>query len=328
MGGKMLEFDGRVALITGAGRGIGRQHAEFLASRGAKIIVNDYGGDLRGAGGDNAGPADDVCAGICASGGDAMAACYDIGDAAQVREMFESAMARYGRLDILIHNASVYAEPSSFTAARVADLDRIMRVNVVGGWNVAQEAWRRMAEQQYGRIVITGSGAGFFGRRKDHAYSTAKSALIAFTKVLATEGEALGVKANLVGPIAWTENSARQGIPAIMETVAPPARVTNLVAVLAHEDCPVNGEMFRCGGGFVSRVFIAETQGTTFAADDDMTPETVIQRLDDIMNIEGCYIPSNSDRAGAHVSASIAAANPDFARALADAKAKRKRNAE
>ncbi len=324
----MLDFEGRVALITGAGRGIGRQHAEFLASRGAKIIVNDYGGDLRGDGGANTKPANDVVESIRAAGGEAMAACNDIGDHTQVAEMFDVAVAQFGRLDILIHNASVYAQLNPFSNASVQDLERIMRVNVVGGWNVAQHAWRHMTDQNYGRIVMTGSGAGFFGRRKDHAYSTAKSALIALTKVLATEGEAFDIKANLVGPIAWTENSASQGIPKIMEKVAPPMRVTSLVSLLAHEQCPVNGEMFRCGGGFVSRVFIAETKGTTFSAEEAMTPETVLNRFSDIMNVDGFNIPSNSDRAGAHVSASIAAANPDFAQALAEAKAKRRQNAE
>ncbi|MDR2188145.1 MAG: SDR family NAD(P)-dependent oxidoreductase [Azonexus sp.] len=315
----MLGYDKQVALISGAGRGIGRQHALFLASRGAKVVVNDYGGGLRGENGGNPAPADNVVAEIAAAGGTAMSACNDITDPAQVKAMVDATVTRFGRLDIVIHNASVYAPLGSFQEARIEDLDRILRVNVHGGWNIVHAAWPYMLANHYGRVVVTGSGAGFFGRRKDHAYSIAKSALMAFTKVLATEGEAQGIKANLVGPIAWTENSKLQGIPPLMEHFAPAILVSNLVAVLAHEACPVNGEMFHCGGGFTSRVFVGETDGTVFDA-ASMTPEAVLAGMGAIMDTADYSIPASSDRSGAHLSAAIAAANPAFAEALAKAK--------
>ena len=318
----MLTFDKQVVLITGAGRGIGRQHALFLASRGARVVVNDYGGGLRGENGNNPGPAEEVVAEIRASGGSAMAACCDIGDAAQVEAMVAATLKQYGRLDVLIHNASVYAPLGSFAQARVEDLERIMRVNVTGGWLVAQAAWRQMVDQGYGRIVVTGSGAGFFGRRQDHAYSVAKSALMGLTKVLAAEGEALGIRANLVGPVAFTENSKAQGIPSIMAQFAPPIMVTHLVAVLAHEQCPVNGEMFHCGGGFVARVFVGETDGTVYTL-DTMSPESVLAGMDRIMDEADYAIPATSDRSGAHLSAAIASVNPGFAQAIAEAKQRR-----
>jgi Dehydrogenases with different specificities (related to short-chain alcohol dehydrogenases) len=320
----MLRFDDRVVMITGAGRGIGRSHALYLAARGAKVVVNDYGGNLRGEGGNNPGPADSVVAEIRAAGGTAIAACCDIGDAEQVRSMMDTTLAQFGRIDVVVHNASVFAELGPFAQARVEDLDRLIRVNVNGGWNVAHAAWPSMIDQGYGRIVMTGSGAGFFGRRKDHAYSVAKSALIALTKVLATEGETYGIRANLVGPIAWTDNSQLTGIPSIMEKVAQPVMVSHLVAVLAHADCPVNGEMFRCGGGFVSRVFVGETQGAVFTA-ETMSAESVLAAMGGILDTDRFLIAPNSDRAGAHVSARIASANPEFAAALAAAKAKRPR---
>ena len=321
----MLRFDGRVVLITGAGRGIGRQHALFLASRGAKVVVNDFGGDRFGEGGNNRNPAESVVAQIHASGGSAMAACVDIGDRTQVDGMVRSAVERFGRLDVLIHNASVYSQLTPFAQARVEDLERILRVNAVGGWNAAHAAWQVMSAQGYGRIVMTGSGAGFFGRRQDHAYSVAKSALMGFTKGLATEGAALGIKANLVGPIAWTDNAALQSMPALMANFAPPILVTHLVAVLAHADCPVSGEMFHCGGGFVAKVFIGETQGIAFEA-QGMTPESVLAGMGRIVDETGYATPSNSDRSGAHLSAAIAAVNPQFAAALAAAKAARDRD--
>lgn len=319
----MLRFDDRVALITGAGRGIGRQHALLLASRGARIVVNDYGVGLRGSEPADSALADSVVAEIEAAGGSALAACCDIGDSAATEAMVEQTLERFGRLDMLIHNASVYAPLSAFAEASVEQLGRILRVNVVGGWNVGQAAWRLMAAQGYGRIVMTGSGAGFFGRRRDHAYGIAKSALIAFTKGLATEGAALGIKANLVGPIAFTEHARQQGIPPLMERFAPPICVSNLVAVLAHESCPVTGEMFHCGGGFISRVFVGETPGTVFPA-ETMTPEAVLAGMDRITDETGAWIPANSDRSGARVSAALAAASAEFAAALATAKRERR----
>jgi NAD(P)-dependent dehydrogenase (short-subunit alcohol dehydrogenase family) len=318
----MLRFDNQVVLITGAGRGIGRQHALFFAERGAKVVVNDYGGGLRGENGNNPGPADEVVAAITAAGGSAMAACHDIGDSAQVDAMMAETVQRFGRIDAVVHNASNYAELRAFVDARVADLERIVRVNVTGGWNVAHAAWPHMLAQGYGRIVMTGSGAGYFGRRKDHAYSVAKSALMGLTKVLAAEGQSSGIKCNMVGPIAFTDASRAQGIPGLMEKFALPIHVTNLVAVLSHSDCPVNSEMFHCGGGFVARVFVGETKGIVFEA-RSMTPETVLAGLQAIMDETGYAVPVTSDNSGAHLSASIAAVNPAFAEALAAAKRNR-----
>lgn len=318
-----LMFDDRVVLITGAGRGIGREHARYFAARGAVVIVNDNGASLHGAGGDDHHVADRVVAEIVAAGGRAVSACCDIVDVKAVQQMVSSTVAAYGRLDVVIHNASVYAPLGTFAEARVEDLDRITRVNVHGGWNVLQAAWSPMLSQGYGRIVITGSGAGFFGRRRDHAYSIAKAGLMTLTKLLATEGEAYGIRVNLIGPVAWTDNSKEQGIPPLMEQFAPPVLVSHVVAALAHEGCPVNGEMFHCGGGFVARVFVGETRGTVFPV-GAMTAEGVLSSLHQIMDTEGFSVPANSDRSGAHLSASIASANPAFAEALAAVKAARR----
>lgn len=315
----MLTFNDQVVLITGAGRGIGRQHALFFAERGAKVIVNDYGGDLRGEGGNNPQPADDVVAEIVAAGGEAIAVCCDIGEADQVNRMVEQGIARFGRIDVMIHNASTYAQLGSFEEARVADLERLMRVNVTGGWNVAHAVWPHMRAQGYGRIIMTSSGAGFFGRRKDQAYSIAKTAVMGLGKVLAGEGVDHGIKVNVVGPISFTDNAKKQGIPMVMEKFAPPILVTNLVAVLAHADCPVNGESFHCGGGFISRVFVGENPGVVYKL-GTMTPEGVLADFDRIMALDSYIVPPTSDRSGAQLSAAIASVNPEFAEALAAAK--------
>lgn len=318
----MLDFNNQVILITGAGRGIGRQHALFLASRGARVIVNDFGGDLRGEAGNNPQPADSVVAEIKASGAEAMAICSDIGNPDDVKTMVQQVLDTYGRIDAVIHNASVYAKLSAFEDAKVEDLDRIMRVNVNGGWNLAQAVWKTMQAQGYGRIVITGSGAGFFGRKNDLAYSIAKGALQVFTKLLAEEGEKHNIKANLIGPVSFTDNAFKQGIPEIMEKFAPPIAISNLVALLVHDDCPVSGEMFHCGGGFISRIFMCETQGAVTTL-DKMSPQWVLDNLPRIVDEEDYMVPSNSGRSGAHLSASIASVNPEFAALLASAKQNR-----
>lgn len=318
----MLSFDGKVVIITGAGRGIGRQHALSLAERGARIVVNDFGVGGRGEHGGNHGPADSVVSEILAMGGSAIAACCDIGDSQQVEQMVEMAIKQWGRIDVLIHNASTYADLGPFEAAGVRDLERIMRVNVTGGWNVAHAVWPHMQRQGHGRIVMTGSGAGMFGRRRDQAYSVAKSALIGMTKVLAAEGEKQGIKVNLVGPVAFTDQSKAQGIPSIMERFAPPIMVSHLVTLLAHTDCPVNGEMFHCGGGFVSRVFVGETPGAVYTL-QEMSPEGLLEDLPRILDQAGYSVPATSDQSGARLSAGIASVNPEFAEALAAAKRER-----
>lgn len=179
-----------------------------------------------------------------------------------------------------------------------------------------------MRRQGYGRIVVTGSGAGFFGRRLDHAYSIAKGALMTLTKLLATEGEPLGIKANLIGPAAWTENAKAQGMPPLMERFAPTELISHIVAALAHEDCPVNGEMFHCGGGFLARVFVGETRGTAFTA-QSMSPEAVLLAMGSVMDTDGFIVPSSTEDSTAHLNAGISAVNPEFAAAQAADAARR-----
>lgn len=311
----MLKFENQVVLISGAGRGIGRQHALFFAERGAKVVVNDYGGGLHGENGNNSVPADEVVATIAAAGGTALAVCCDIGDGTQVEAMMAETIKRFGRIDVVIHNASSFAELSSFADAKLADLERIMRVNAMGGWNMAHAAWPHMLAQGYGRIVMTGSAAGFFGRLADHAYSMAKAALMPLTKVLAAEGAPSGIKVNMVGPIAFTENAAAQGFPPVIGKYAPPIYITHLVAALAHRECPVNGELFNSGCGYIGRVFTAETKGKVFS-EGTLTPESVVASMDQIMDSNHFDIHATTVTAQERLIGYMAAAHPELAEIL------------
>lgn len=315
----MLDFKDRVVLVTGSGTGIGRSHALYLAGRGAKIVVNDYGVSVHGEGGNEAGPALSVVREIEAMGGEALASVTDISDPEQVRQMMDETIARWGRIDAVIHNVGAHAPLGAFEDARFDDLLRLNRVMVGGGWNVAQAAWPHFRKQGYGRIVMTGSGAGFFGRRRDQAYSAAKAGLIGLTKSLAAEGAESGIKVNIIGPVSITENALTQGISPKMAPFALPVLVSKFVTLLAHDDCPVTGEMFYVGCGFLARMFMAETQGVVIPI-DDMSPEAALAQWDNIMDEADYIVPPTSSQARAHLTAKLEAANPEFAAMVAKAR--------
>jgi NAD(P)-dependent dehydrogenase (short-subunit alcohol dehydrogenase family) len=279
------------------------------------VVVNDYGGGLRGEDGNNPGPADAVVAEIEAEGGTALAACCDIGSAQQVTEMMAAVLARFGRVDVVVHNASTYAELSAFDGSRVEDLERILKVNAVGGWNVTQAAWGAMQRQHYGRVVLTGSAAGYFGRPQDLAYSMAKAALMPMAKVLSAEGAPFGIKVNMMAPVAFTENAKAQGFPEFMGRYAPPILITHVVAALAHEDCPVNGEMLHCGGGYVGRAFVGETHGVV-RTPETMSAESVIEDMGRILDMERFDVHATTEECGARLVRFLAAQHPDLAAAL------------
>jgi NAD(P)-dependent dehydrogenase (short-subunit alcohol dehydrogenase family) len=305
------DFAEQVVVISGAGRGIGRQHALFFAEVGAKVVVNDFGGDLRGSNAGNPTPANEVADAINAAGGVAVAAVCDIADPDAVRAMIADTVARYGRVDVAIHNASSFADLGTFEEARQSDLARIIGVNLNGGWNLAQACWPHMRAQNYGRIVMTGSAAGYFGRKTDHAYSVAKGALMPLVKILADEGADLGIKVNMMAPVAATENAIEQKFPLSMVDYAPPAQITTLVAALCHRDCPASGRMFHSGGGYVGEVFVGETIGKMFLR-EEMSIDAVLSGMSQICDRSSYIVPETTDASAQKLFKTLGQAYPEL----------------
>src|SRR6201995_883623 len=252
-----LRFDGRAAVVTGGGRGLGRSYAMLLASRGAKVVVNDPGSGLTGDGTD-AGPADDVVREIAAAGGQAVASTDSVATAAGGKAIIDAALDMYGRIDILIHNAGIVRR-GSLKEMSYEDFDAVLDVHLRGAFNVVQQAFPVMCEAGYGRIVLTSSIGGLYGTHNVANYAAAKAGVIGLSDVAALEGAADGVKSNVIVPAAVTRMA--DGI----DTSAYPPLETGLVAPvvgwLAHVSCSVTGEVLIALAGRVARAVVTETPG-------------------------------------------------------------------
>ena len=282
-------FEGRVAAITGAGRGIGRAYALLLASRGARVVVNDLGGSMQGVGAD-AGVAAAVAAEIAAAGGSAIADENDVAAPSGAQALVDAAVDNFGRVDILINNAGII-KWAGFPEVDQENLERHLAVHVVGSFNTARAAWPHMVEQGYGRIVMTTS-SGIFGLPKNLSYATAKAGVIGLTRSLATTSQSYGIKVNLIAPAALTRMAGPAGETDQADAPSPmaPDLVAPLVAFLAHEACPVNGEMYAAGAGRFQRVFIGATPGYRTA---DPTVESVAANWDRINDEKGYTVPAD-----------------------------------
>jgi NAD(P)-dependent dehydrogenase (short-subunit alcohol dehydrogenase family) len=218
------------------------------------VVVNDLGGSMEGTGAD-AGPAHEVAAEITAAGGSALADTGDVASAAGAQALVEAAVARFGRLDVLVNNAGIIRW-AGFPEADEDNLARHLAVHTVGSFNTARAAWPHMVDQGYGRIVMTTS-SGVFGLPNNTSYATAKAAVIGLTRSLATAGAAHGIRVNLIAPAAMTRMAGGGGDPPSMT----PEQVAPMAGYLAHEDCPVSGEIYAAGAGRFARIFIASTVG-------------------------------------------------------------------
>jgi NAD(P)-dependent dehydrogenase (short-subunit alcohol dehydrogenase family) len=252
-----LRFDGRVAVITGAGRGLGRAYALLLASRGAAVVVNDPGVTRTGDGID-AGPAEEVVAEIRAAGGKAFANIDSVATPEGGQAIIDAALGHFGRIDILIHNAGI-SRRVPFKEITQADFDAVLDVHLRGAFHVARPAFRLMCEAGYGRIVMAGSIAGLYGERNTTGYCVGKAGLIGLSNVLALEGAAEGVTCNLIVPAAITrlaEGRDTSAFPPMEPDLVAPA-----VAWLCHQDCTMSGEMLISLAGRLAKAFVAETPG-------------------------------------------------------------------
>jgi NAD(P)-dependent dehydrogenase (short-subunit alcohol dehydrogenase family) len=274
-----LRFDGRVAVVTGAGRGLGCEYAQLLAKRGAKVVVNDHGGSLAGDGADAA-PAEQAVEAIRAAGGEAVASTASVASRDGAAAIIQTALDHYGRVDILIHNAG-NVRNGSLKDMSYEDFDAVLDVHLRGAFNVVRQAFPVMAGAGYGRIVLTSSIGGLYGNHNVANYAAAKAGVIGLSNVAALEGAADGVACNVIVPAAVTRMAA--GIDTSAYPPMGPELVAPVVGWLAHESCSVTGEVFVALAGRVARAVIAESPGVY---QPSWTVEDVADNLEAIRNIE------------------------------------------
>lgn len=295
-----LRFDDRVAVITGAGRGLGRAHALLFASRGAKVVVNDLGGSHEGDG-SSAGPANSVVAEINAAGGTAVGDTNDIGTEDGCHALIDTAIREFGCVDIVVNNAGI-SRWATFPEADSENLERTLDVHLRGTWHTTRAAWPYMVEQGYGRVITTTS-TGMFGLPTNLAYATAKGALIGFTRSLAIAAEPLGIHVNSIAPNAVTRPSESLKGSAVADVEPQPSAdrvasmdssfVSPMVAYLAHETCDVNGEILIAGARRYARWFLGVTEGWIDEDSDGTALEDIAAHWDEINDPNGYYVPSS-----------------------------------
>jgi NAD(P)-dependent dehydrogenase (short-subunit alcohol dehydrogenase family) len=279
-----LRFDNRVAVITGAGRGLGRAYALLLASKGAKVVVNDTGGSLKGEG-IHAGPADEVVREITSAGGEAVACTASVSIPEGGSAIVKSALDHYGRIDILIHNAG-NVRAASLKEMTQDDFDAVLDVHLRGAFHVVRPAFVHMCKAGYGRVVLTSSIGGLYGNHRVANYGVAKAGLIGLSNVVALEGAAEGVKCNLIVPGAVTRMA--EGLDTSAYPPMLPELVAPVVGWLAHESCSISGEMLISIAGRVARAFIGESPGVYRGT---WSIEEVAEQMDAIRNTDTPFIP-------------------------------------
>jgi NAD(P)-dependent dehydrogenase (short-subunit alcohol dehydrogenase family) len=287
-----LRFDDRVVIVTGAGRGVGRSHALLLASKGARIVVADYGVALDG-GGSSPAPADAVVREINEAGGQAVACCASVAEEQSAAQIVDTALDTFGRIDAVVNNAGIH-DPGLFADLTVDQFRMMLEVHYFGTLFVTRAAWPHFVRAGYGRVVNTVSDAMLGGFPELSSYGAAKAAVFGLTRNLATEGLPFGIRVNAIAPRAFTRLSASHSDKVVelmsmtKETMddinasMPPDLCAPAAAFLAHESCPLNGEVLQAGMGSVARVAVVFSPGIWRSP---MTAEDIAENIDAIMDI-------------------------------------------
>ena len=275
-----IRFDDKVAIVTGAGGGIGKEHALELARRGAKVVVNDLGGSVDGSGASDA--ANEVVDIIKSEGGEAISNGASVTDLQAVKAMVNQTMDKWGRIDILVNNAGILRD-KSFHKVTLDDFDLVMDVHFQGSLNCTHTIYPIMREQEYGRIIFTSSASGVFGNFGQTNYGSAKMAMIGLMNTLKIEGQNKNVFTNSITPVAYTRMTESL-IPEDFGKNLQSEYITPAVIYLAGEDAP-NGTIMAAGAGVFSRIFIHETMGVSLGMGEDMTPENIQANWDKISDM-------------------------------------------
>jgi NAD(P)-dependent dehydrogenase (short-subunit alcohol dehydrogenase family) len=280
-----LGYDGKVAIITGSGGGLGREHALLLASRGALVVINDLGGAVDGTGSDK-GAAERMVDEIKALGGEAVADTNSVATLEGGKAIVQTAIDAFGRVDIIVNNAGILRD-KAFHNMTPDMWQAVMDVHLFGAYHVTSAAWPLMREQGYGRIVNTASGAGIFGNFGQANYGAAKMGLVGFTRVLAVEGARNNIKVNAIAPVARTRMT--EDILGPMVDKVDAKYVAPIVGYLVHESCEPTGRIFSVAGGRVAEIFIGEGPGYT---DPDLSPESIAANWDKVTDRSTFEVPT------------------------------------
>ena len=288
-----IDFKDRVAIVTGAGGGLGRQHALALAARGAKVLVNDFGGARDGSGG-SASAADAVVAEIRAAGGEAMANSASVTDFADVQAMVQQTVDAWGRVDILVNNAGILRD-KSFAKMELADFEMVMDVHLMGAVHCSKAVWGLMNAQKYGRILMTTSSSGLYGNFGQANYGAAKMALVGLMQTLSIEGAKNDVRVNCLAPTAATRMT--EGLmPDAVFAALQPESVVPAMLVLVSDEAPTR-TILCAGAGTFEAAHITLTEGVWIGT-DAMTPERLAARLGEVMDRSGDKVPQSGAAQG------------------------------
>ncbi|MBX3131584.1 MAG: SDR family oxidoreductase [Polyangiaceae bacterium] len=266
-----IRLDNRVAIVTGAGGGLGRSHALLLASRGAKIVVNDLGGSVDGSGSDQK-AADKIVDEIKAAGGQAVASYDGVDTLEGAEKIVKTAIDAFGKLDIVINNAGILRDVS-FVKMTEEDWNKVLQVHLTGTMNVSKAAWPHLRNNNFGRVVNTTSAAGLYGNFGQANYSAAKLGIVGLTKTLSHEGAKYNIKANVIAPIAKSRMTETIMPPNVLEKLLP-EYVSALVLILCSEELEDSAQVYAVGGGYFSRVAIVEGEGIGIPT-DKISPEAI-----------------------------------------------------